>query len=193
MKMVTKIMGLKLKAVVLMILSLLAIKMEAQSEQDKILPIVILKDHTGGNIEGGVWDSSELINKVNLILYVAPSQQNEAESLLQRVDEQSYPNEAFKTTIIINTSATWLPNSIIEGKVKNKAEKDTTKTYVLDLNETLLNKWDLSEDNPNVILFDEIGEVSFISKEKINEKIEDNLLHQITLHMESKINEGVKE
>jgi predicted transcriptional regulator len=134
-----------------------------------------------------------LIYKINLILYVAPDQQNEVEFLLENIDGQGYPTELFETTLIINTSATWLPNSIIKGKVKSKAEKDKTKSYVLDLDEILLNEWELSEDNPNIILFDEKGGVFFTSKEKINEETEDNLLHQITMQIKSKINKGAKQ
>lgn len=175
-------------ALVFMITALTSIETGAQTEQNIIFPDVILKKHTGGSIEGEAWDSSELKNKINLILYVAPNQQNEVESLLERIDEQGYPAELFETTLIINTSATWLPNSIIKGKVRSKAEKDTTKLYVLDLDEILLNEWELSEDNPNIILFDEKGRVSFTSKEKINEETEDNLLHQIAMKIEAKIN-----
>ncbi|NOG97901.1 MAG: hypothetical protein HND52_08055 [Ignavibacteriae bacterium] len=188
----SKINGLNLLLLVFMIVSLTVIKSQTLVELDKTPTPVILKDDLGSRINGEAWDSNILKDKINLILYVAPSQQDVIEPLLEKVNEQNYPKELFETTLILNTSATWIPNSIIEGKVESKAEEDSSITYVLDKEEVLLEQWNLSEDYPNIILVDDNGKVSFISKEEFNEKIEGELLHQIELEIEMNDNKGVR-
>ncbi len=160
----SKIKRLNLLLIVFMIVSLTVIKTQTQAELNKTLPPVILKDDLGGCINDEAWNSNKLQNKINLILYISPSQQDVIEPLLKKLDEQNYWKEFFEITLILNTSATWIPNSIIEGKVESKAAEDSSKTYVLDKEETLLDQWNLSEDNPNFILVNVIGIVSFIHK-----------------------------
>lgn len=188
MKTLAKIKDLILIPLVLMIVSLVVIKTEAQVMINKSIPDVILKDESGGCINGDVWDSSKLKRINNLILYVAPNQQTDIEALLLKVDGLKYSKKLFTTTLILNTKATWIPNSIIESKVKNKSEEDSTKTYVLDKDEVVLSKWQLSNDNPNIILVDESGQVTYLYKDELNEKIENELLYRIELQ----INKGEK-
>lgn len=153
----------------------------AQVEIHKNLTNIILSGTKGGNIDGSDWESGNLTNKINLIYYVSPSQQKVVQPLLEIVDGKNYPSEMLSTTIIINTKATWIPNSVIVGKVKGKAKEDTTKTYVLDKNEILLKEWKLSEDNPNILLINGKGEVIFIHTDELTKEIENELINQIEL------------
>lgn len=183
-----KIKTLNLINLALMIVLLSIIKTQAQVMIDKSIPAVILKDDLGSCINGEPWNSSELKRINNLILYVAPNQQSDIEPLLSKIDEQKYSEKLFSTTLILNTQATWIPNSIIEKKVKNKAKDDSLKIYVLDKDEVVLKKWELSNDNPNVILTDERGEVTYLYKDELTEKVINELLNQI----EMQISKGVK-
>ena len=183
-----KIKGLDLGKLVLMIVLLSIIKTQAQVMINKSIPAVILKDDLGSCINGEPWKSSELKKRNNLILYVAPNQQSDIEPLLLKVDEQKYSENLFTTTLILNTKATWIPNSIIETKVKNKAKDDSLKIYVLDKDEVVLSNWELSKDKPNIILVDERGEVTYLYKDELTEKVINELLSQIELQ----INKGVK-
>lgn len=153
----------------------------AQVEIHKNLPNIILSGTNGGNIDGSDWESGNLTNKINLIYYVSPSQQKVVQPLLEIIDDKNYPSEMLSTKIIINTKATWIPNSVIVGKVKGKAKEDTTKTYVLDKKEILLKEWSLSEDNPNILLINGKGEVVFIHTDELTEEIENELIDQIEL------------
>lgn len=183
MKALSKIKELNLLLLVFMVVSPTVIKTQTQVELDKTLAPVILKDDLGGSIGGEAWDSNNLKDKINLVLYVTPNQQGVIEPLLTKINEQNYSKELFETTLILNTSATWIPNSIIEGKVKSKAEEDSSKTYVLDKDEVVLNKWNLSEDNPNIILVDEKGKVTLVYKDELNEKFENELMYKIELQI----------
>lgn len=153
-----------------------AVSLNAQIEINKNLQDIVLRDDKGGNINGNEWKSSDLKNILNIVFYVAPSQQKDVEPLLNKIDSAGYSRESIKVTMIINTEATWIPNGIIEGKVKGRAKEDTTKSYVLDKDEVLLNGWNLSEDNPNIIVVDAAGKVIFFFNEELNDDIKNKLL-----------------
>ncbi|KUG24976.1 protein ytfj precursor [hydrocarbon metagenome] len=155
----------------------------AQVEIHKNLPNIILSGTNGGNIDGSDWTNTDLTNKINLIYYVSPSQQKVVEPLLEKIDKNNYPVEELSTTIIINTKATWIPNSVIVGKVKGRAKEDTTKNYVLDKKEILLKEWELSEDNPNILLINGKGEVVFLHTDELTKEIENKLINQIELQI----------
>lgn len=161
----------------LLIVTLLtAISVNAQIEVNKKLPDLVLSEDKGGNINGEVWKSSDLKNKLNIVFYVAPNQQDDVEPLLNKIDSAGYAIESVQVTLIINTEATWIPNGIIEGKVKGKAKDDTTKNYVLDKDKVLLSEWTLSEDNPNIIVVDKSGKVIYFFNKELNEDFENELL-----------------
>lgn len=159
-----------------------------QVEINKFLPNVVLQNDSGGKINRTPWKSSELKDALNLILYVAPSQQESVEPLLKKIDSLKISREKLKVTLIINTEATWIPDGIITGKVEKKANEDTSKTYVLDKDEVLLESWNLSEDNPNIILVNDSGKVNFLSKEELDNNHQNKLLSII----ENKINKEAK-
>ena len=58
-------------------------------------------------------------------------------------------------------AATWLPNVKINKKLKSKQEEYKTTVYVKDLEKTLVQKWGLSDDNSNVVLFSKDGKVLY--------------------------------
>lgn len=168
----------------LMVCLFATVSVNAQIEVGKTLPAVNLSGDNGGSFNGMEWKSSDLINQLNVVFYVAPDQQNDVEPLLDIIDRTGYSTELMKVTLIINTKATWIPDAIIEGKVKTKAEVDKTKTYVLDKDAVLLNGWILSKDNPNIIITDKSGSVIYFFNEKLNEDSGNDLLKII----ESEIN-----
>lgn len=160
----------------IMIVLFAAVSVNAQVEINKNLPDLVLREEKGGNINGTEWKSSDLKNKLNIVFYVAPNQQGDVEPLLNKIDGAGYSHEYVKVTLIINTEATWIPNGIIEGKVEGRAKEDTTKSYVLDKDEVLLKGWNLSEDNPNIIVVDASGKVISFFSEKLNDDIKNKLL-----------------
>ena len=58
-------------------------------------------------------------------------------------------------------AATWLPNFAINIKLKSKQEEYKTTVYVKDLEKTLVQKWGLSDDNSDVVLFSKDGKVLY--------------------------------
>lgn len=169
----------KIVKTILMLTLFAVVSLNAQIEVNKNLPDLVLSEDKGGSINGEEWKSSDLKNKLNIIFYVAPNQQNDVEPLLNKIDSAGYNFESVEVTLVINTEATWIPNSIIEGKVKDKAEDDTTKNYVLDKDKVLLSEWNLSEDNPNIIVVDKSAKVIYFFNEKIDKDSENELLKTI--------------
>jgi predicted transcriptional regulator len=159
------------------VLSLFAVvTLNAQIKINKNLPDLVLRKDKGGNINGNEWKSSDLKNKLNIVFYVAPNQQKDVESLLNKIDSKAYSRKSVQVTMVINTEATWIPIGIIEGKVKGRAKEDATKSYVLDNDEVLLKGWNLSEDNPNIIVVDATGKVISFFNEKLTDDIANKLL-----------------
>jgi predicted transcriptional regulator len=161
----------------------ISLSVSAQVEINKIPPDVFLDKENGGNIDGSLWSSKELKGKTNLLLYVAPDQQSSVQKFLERIDKRNYRKDQFQVTLILNTEATWIPNSLIEGKVRGKAKEDTTKIYVLDKNEVVVDEWKLSEDNPNILLINDNGVVVFLYSDALNEEVENELLSRIELQI----------
>lgn len=167
-------------------LLLISFSLMAQVESGKKIPYVTLEGKNGGDINGLPWSSENLNGRVNLLFYAAPSQQAELQPLLKKIDQKDYPPEKISVGIIINADATWIPNSVIESKIKNKAEKDPDKIYALDKKGILLKQLELSGDNLNILVVDENSIVTFFYKDELNEIIENNLIN----HIEYLINKG---
>lgn len=170
---------------ILMVIILAAIPVNAQINVNESLPAIVLRGENGGNLDGTEWRSSDLEKKLNIVFYVAPNQQDNVEPLLNKVDSAGYSQDFVKVTLIINTEATWIPTGIIEGKIRSKANDDSTKNYVLDNDKILLREWNLSEDNPNIIVIDKDGKVINYFNDELNYDFGNDLLKII----ESKIKE----
>ena len=99
--------------------------------------------------------------KILVLFYVDP----DGSDLNNRVSEahkaQKYPPENYGSVAVINMAATWLPNFAINIKLKSKQEEYKTTVYVKDLEKTLVQKWGLSDDNSNVVLFSKDGKVLY--------------------------------
>lgn len=160
----------------------------AQVELHKSLPEIELKEDSGGKISGKIWNSSESNNIIKLFLYVAPNQQDVVEPLLFDIRDKHFPKEKIEVTLILNTKATWIPDSIIENKVKSRAKTDTTINYALDKGEILPKYWKLSNENPNLILINQKGLVVFLHKGEFSDKIKNDLLNKIELLINKKEN-----
>lgn len=166
----------RITKIILMVTLFAVVSLNAQIEVNKNLPDLVLSEDKGGNINGKEWKSADLKNKLNIVFYVAPNQQDDVEPLLNKIDSAGYDFESVEVTLIINTEATWIPNGIIEGKVQGKAKDDTTKNYVLDKDKVLLSEWNLSEDNPNIIVVDKSGKVIYYLDEELKEGLGNELL-----------------
>ena len=58
-------------------------------------------------------------------------------------------------------AATWMPDFIIDAKLKAKQKKYPKAIYVRDKKKVLVKKWALEDDNSDILVFDKEGKLIF--------------------------------
>jgi len=128
----------------------------------EVPPTIVLEGDLGGRLDGTQWSSEELVSgKVIVLFYVDPDESDLNNHVSEALKAEKYPSENYGSVAVINMAATWLPNLAINIKLKSKQEEYKTTVYVKDLEKTLVQKWGLSDDNSNVVLFSKDGKVLY--------------------------------
>ena len=128
----------------------------------EIPPKVVLKDDLGGRIDGTQWNSEELVSgKVIVLFYVDPDESELNNHVSDALKAENYPKGKYGSIGMANMAATWLPNFAINMKLKSKQEQYKNTLYVKDLEKTLVKKWELSDDNSDVVVFGKDGRVLY--------------------------------
>ena len=128
----------------------------------EVPPKVVLKGDLGGRIDGTKWSSEELVSeKVIVLFYVDPDESELNNHVSDALKAENFPKDKYGSIGIANMAATWLPNFAINMKLKSKQEKHKETVYVKDLNKILVNKWSLSDDNSDVVVFGKDGRVLY--------------------------------
>ena len=118
-------------------------------------PSVEIGHDDGGRVDGSSWSSSEIKGKIFVLFYVDPDFKNLNSHVSDALKAKMYDGEKFASIAVINMAATWLPNFAINASIKSKQKKFPRTTYVKDLNKILVKKWNLADDNSNVLVFDQ--------------------------------------
>ncbi len=167
-----------------MIFLLSVLPLSAELPLGKIPPKIVLEGELGGRLDGTAWNSEELISgKVMVLFYVDPDESELNNHVSDALKAENFPLDKYGSIGMANMGATWLPNFAINIKLKSKQEKHKSTIYVKDLKKTVVNKWGLSDDNSDVILFGKDGKVlySFDGKfsdaqvKEIIQAVKDNL------------------
>jgi len=144
---------------------------------------VTLEGDNGGLVDGTVWSSSTLKDKVYVLFYVDPDKKDDNEAFIDALHAKNYDREKYGSVAIINLKATWLPNFAIEKKLKAKQEQFPDTTYAKDKTKYLVKEWELADDSSNVLVFDKEGKLLYQYSDpikgeemgKVFKIIEDNL------------------
>ena len=152
-------------------------------ELGKIPTMVTLSGDDGGKIDGSAWSSSMLKGKIYTLFYVDPDERNLNNPLANALKARKFDRKKVNSVAIINLAATWLPNMILEGKLKEKQKKFPHTIYVKDKKKVLVKKWNLADDNSDILIFNQkgkliykkFGEVSASEIKKVIALIEKNL------------------
>ena len=127
---------------------------QAELPIGEIPPKVVLKGDLGGRLAGTQWSSEELVSgKVIVLFYVDPDESELNNHVSDALKAENYPKEKYGSIGMANMAATWLPNFAINMKLKSKQEQYKNTLYVKDLEKTLVKKWELSDDNSDVVVF----------------------------------------
>ena len=169
-----------------MFLILLGYSLIVSRANADILPPVNLSGNNGGLCGGKEWKSSSLQNKVNLVLYVDPDKQEWMKPLVMKLDSINYSPDSLGVTFILNTDATIIPDFIIRNRVKEKAKTSSNISYVLDRDKLLVRKWDLKDDNINVLLLDASGRII----QKHHGQMTKKFINQFIIKIDQSIKQG---
>ncbi|NQU16241.1 MAG: transcriptional regulator [Desulfobacteraceae bacterium] len=154
-------------------------------EMGQVPPKVDLKDKLGGRLDGTPWSSSELTGKIHVIFYVDPDEKDLNNDASEALKAEKLPRDRFQSFAIINMAATWLPNFAISSALKDKQKQYPTTIYVRDYKKVLVNKWEIADDNNDVLAFDKNGRLFFKKYGKLNEKEIQDLLKAVRHHVDN--------
>jgi len=138
-------------------------------ELGKIPSNVVIDGENGGNVNGKAWDSSMLKGKIYTLFYVDPDKKDLNNPLADALKARKFDRKKVNSVAIVNLAATWLPNMIIESKLADKQKKFPHTIYVKDKKKVLVNKWNLADDNSDILIFDKKGKLIYKKFGKVSE------------------------
>ena len=129
-----------------------------------------LKGSEGGYLDDKEWSINDKNGKVRLILYVDPDEQEKGESFKPTTFEleELYKKEIFDIEVILNLGATWIPNMMIMKKLKDKAEVNPRRTFIVDKDEKFVKLNGFVNDEYNIILLDKNMKILFEKSGELN-------------------------
>ncbi len=122
---------------------------------------VVIDGENGGNVNGKAWNSSMLKGKIYTVFYVDPDEKDLNNPLANALKARKFDRKKVNSVAIINLAATWLPNIVIEAKLKNKQKKFPNTVYVKDKKKILVKEWNLADDNSDILIFNQKGELIY--------------------------------
>jgi len=139
-------------------------------ELGKVPGEVLLSGKNGGRTDGLEWSSKMLKGKVHILFYVDPDKRALNEPLSQALKKHHFNRKKYASVAVINLAATWLPNVILESKLKAKQKEFPDTIYVKDKKKLLVSKWKLADDNSDILLFDKKGKLIYKKFGKLSDK-----------------------
>ena len=139
-------------------------------EMAKVPSNIVLEGDNGGKIDGSTWNSKMLKGKVHIVFYVDPDKRNVNEKLSKALKKRHFNRKKYASVAIINLAATWLPNSILEAKLKTKQKEFPDTIYVKDEKKILVKKWALADDNSDILIFNKRGKLIYKKFGKVSDK-----------------------
>jgi len=130
-------------------------------ELGKVPAEVILTGENGGNVNEKAWSSTMLKGKVYTVFYVDPDERDLNNPLADALKARKFDRKKVNSVAIINLAATWLPNIILESKLEEKQKKFPNTMYVKDKKKVLVHKWNLADDNSDILIFDKKGKLIY--------------------------------
>jgi len=131
---------------------------------------IILDGENGGKTDGSTWNSKMLKGKVHILFYVDPDERKLNESLTHALKERHFDRKKYASVAMINLAATWMPNAILESKLKAKQKEFPDTIYVKDKKKVLVSKWGLADDNSDILVFDKQEKLIYKKFGKLSKK-----------------------
>ena len=148
-------------------------------EVGKVPPLVSIDGKNGGNVAGGGWKSSMFKGKVYTLFYVDPDKKDLNNLLANALSARKFDKSKVGSVAIINLAATWMPNALIESKLKEKQKQFPQTVYVKDKKSVLVKKWHLADDNNDILIFDKKGKLIYKKFGKVSASEIKSVIHLI--------------
>ncbi|WP_457748088.1 YtfJ family protein [Sulfurimonas sp.] len=142
---------------------------------EKVTTLTIGGDD-GGTLNNEKWVTDSMKGKVIAFFYVDPDVKDLNDALGLRLKAEKFDKRKFQTVAVINLAATWMPNALIEMALKEKQKQFPNVMYVKDKNKVLVKKWNLEDDNSDVIIFDKDGKCIYKYFGKLSDKENDKII-----------------
>ena len=139
-------------------------------EVGKVPSMVSLSGDNGGKVDGSSWNSRSLKGKVHIVFYVDPDERKLNESLSQALKKRHFDRTKYASVAMINLAATWLPDAVLESKLKSKQKEFPDTIYVKDKKKVMVRKWGLADDNSDILVFDKNGKLIYKKFGKLSAK-----------------------
>ncbi len=123
--------------------------------------VITLSGDDGGRIDGSAWSSSELVDKVWVVIYADPDESDMNDAATEALKAKDYSTDVYQSVAIINMGATWKPNFAINMILKGKQKKYPNTVYVKDMDKMVVAKWGLADESNDIVVFDPSGSVIF--------------------------------
>jgi len=153
----------------IMVAAVLLMQYGMAVEIGKVPPKVVLSGKEGAKVDGSTWHSQMLKGKVHIVFYVDPDERKTNDALTQALKKRHFDRKKFASVAIINLAATWMPNIVLEALLKKKQKEFPDTIYVKDKQKVLVKKWQLADDNSDILIFNKAGRVIYKKFGKVSE------------------------
>ena len=130
---------------------------------------VTIEGDNGGKIDGTSWSSSMLKGKVHVLFYIDPDKKDLNNACADALKAHNFDSKKFDSVAIVNLAATWLPNAMIESKLKEKQKEFPSTIYVKDKKKVLVKEWKLADDNSDILIFNKKGKLIYKKFGKVSD------------------------
>jgi uncharacterized protein len=156
---------------------LLTLTFSSQALELNTIPkTVVLDGDNGGKVTDESFSTAEIKDKVFIMFYVDPDEKDTNEEFSQALKAESFDRSKFASLAVINLAATWKPNFVIESILKSKQEEFPHTIYAKDKESVFVKEWDLEDDNSDILVFNQKGEVIFYHAGKVDEKMTQDVI-----------------
>ena len=120
-----------------------------------------LEKELGGRADGSAWTSQELKDKISVVFYVAPDQKELNDKASKALKKEKFDRNFYRSIAVVNMAASWIPDFLIEKKIKKSQEEFKDTLYLKDKKSVFVKKWGLKDKSSDILVFNEKGELIF--------------------------------
>jgi len=127
--------------------------------------IIVVKDSS-------IFNTNMIKDKMFLVNYIDPDERDVNSKFMDKI-EKLQPN--IGSIAILNMSATWLPDFLLEELIKENQIKHPATVFVYDYNKEFVKQWGLKDDSFVVMVFDKNKKNIFYKEGELNVQEKDEL------------------